>query len=61
MVNQFQQHSTFHKYWQLMRPHTLTAAIVPVLVGTAIAKIFQLGSEDHINMGLFIAMLLACL
>lgn len=61
MVNQFKQHSTFHKYWLLMRPHTLTAAIIPVLVGTALAKIFQLGSEDRINIGLFLAMLLACL
>lgn len=61
MVNQFKQHSAFHKYWLLMRPHTLTAAIIPVLVGTALAKIFQLGSEDRINIGLFLAMLLACL
>ena len=44
-----------------MRPHTLTAAVVPVLVGTATAKIFLLGSEDHLSLSLFLAMLLACL
>jgi 1,4-dihydroxy-2-naphthoate polyprenyltransferase len=43
-------------WWQLTRPHTLTAAFVPVLIGTALAM-------DHtkINMPLFLAMLLACL
>ena len=61
MASQSQQYSTVRKYWQLMRPHTLTAAIVPVLVGTATAKIFLLGSEDHIKISLLLAMLLACL
>ncbi|ERF48780.1 1,4-dihydroxy-2-naphthoate polyprenyltransferase [Staphylococcus arlettae] len=61
MASQYQQYSTVRKYWQLMRPHTLTAAIVPVLVGTATAKIFLLGSEDHIKISLLLAMLLACL
>ncbi|MBF0737310.1 1,4-dihydroxy-2-naphthoate polyprenyltransferase [Staphylococcus arlettae] len=61
MSSQYQQYSTVRKYWQLMRPHTLTAAIVPVLVGTATAKIFLLGSEDHIKISLLLAMLLACL
>ena len=40
MANQYQQYSTVRKYWHLMRPHTLTAAVVPVLVGTATAKLF---------------------
>ncbi len=35
MSNQYQQYSTVKKYWHLMRPHTLTASVVPVLVGTA--------------------------
>ncbi|TGJ54880.1 1,4-dihydroxy-2-naphthoate polyprenyltransferase, partial [Ligilactobacillus ruminis] len=61
MSDQYQQYSTFKKYWQLMRPHTLTAAVVPVLVGTAAAKIYLLGSEDHLKFSLFLAMLLACL
>ncbi|MGV3243607.1 1,4-dihydroxy-2-naphthoate polyprenyltransferase [Staphylococcus sp. 11261D007BR] len=61
MANQFKQHSAFHKYWLLMRPHTLTASVVPVLVGTATAKLFLLGSEDRLSLTLFIAMLLACL
>ncbi|MCS4486663.1 1,4-dihydroxy-2-naphthoate polyprenyltransferase [Staphylococcus americanisciuri] len=61
METQFQQHSSLRKYWLLMRPHTLTASVVPVLVGTATAKLFMLGSEDHLSLGRFIAMLLACL
>ncbi|MDU4859150.1 MAG: 1,4-dihydroxy-2-naphthoate polyprenyltransferase [Staphylococcus haemolyticus] len=61
MANQYQQYSTVRKYWHLMRPHTLTAAVVPVLVGTATAKLFLLGSQDNIKFMLFIAMLIACL
>ncbi|KRG08954.1 1,4-dihydroxy-2-naphthoate polyprenyltransferase [Staphylococcus sp. NAM3COL9] len=61
MASQYQQYSTVRKYWHLMRPHTLTAAVVPVLVGTATAKIFLLGSEDHLNLALLLAMLIACL
>jgi 1,4-dihydroxy-2-naphthoate octaprenyltransferase len=61
MASQYQQYSTVRKYWLLMRPHTLTAAVVPVLVGTASAKIFLLGSEDHLKLSLFLAMLIACL
>ena len=38
MSNQYQQYSTVKKYWHLMRPHTLTASVVPVLVGTAASK-----------------------
>ena len=49
MSNQYQQYSTVKKYWHLMRPHTLTASVVPVLVGTAASKIYFLGSEDHIK------------
>ena len=41
MANQYQQYSTtVRKYWHLMRPHTLTSAVVPVLVGIATAKLF---------------------
>lgn len=46
MSNQYQQYSTVKKYWHLMRPHTLTASVVPVLVGTAASKIYFLGSEE---------------
>ena len=59
--DRYQQYSTVRKYWHLMRPHTLTASIVPVLVGTATAKLFLLGSQDHIKFSLFLAMLIACL
>lgn len=61
MSKQYQEFSTVRKYWLLMRPHTLTAAVVPVLVGTATVKLFLLGSEDHLKFSLFLAMLLACL
>lgn len=43
-------------WWQLTRPHTLTAAFVPVLLGTALAL-----PLTSIHLGLFIAMLIACL
>lgn len=43
-------------WWQLTRPHTLTAAFVPVLIGTALALL-----DTDINILLFLAMLLASL
>ena len=43
-------------WWQLTRPHTLTAAFVPVLLGTALAV-----NKHHIHMPLFTAMLIASL
>lgn len=43
-------------WWQLTRPHTLTAGFVPVLIGTALAI------QDHkIDSMLFVAMMLASL
>ncbi|MCA0972832.1 1,4-dihydroxy-2-naphthoate polyprenyltransferase [Halobacillus litoralis] len=44
----------FQVWWRLLRPHTLTAAFVPVFVGTMLAAV-----EDSINFWLFAAMLLA--
>lgn len=46
----------FQVWWQLTRPHTLTAAFVPVLLGTALALKY-----GKIHLGLFFAMLLASL
>ncbi|MBS4208576.1 1,4-dihydroxy-2-naphthoate polyprenyltransferase [Bacillus sp. FJAT-50079] len=43
-------------WWQLTRPHTLTAAFVPVLLGTVIA-----GKYTSIHWLLFLAMLIASL
>jgi 1,4-dihydroxy-2-naphthoate octaprenyltransferase len=42
------------KWWRLLRPHTLTAAIMPVLIGTATAWV-----NFRINWPLFTAMLIA--
>lgn len=41
-------------WWQLTRPHTLTAAFVPVLLGTALAV-----KHTNIHYGMFFAMLIA--
>lgn len=46
----------FQVWWQLTRPHTLTASFVPVLLGTALAL-----KNGSIHFGLFFAMLLASL
>lgn len=46
----------FRVWWQLTRPHTLTAAFVPVLLGTALAL-----DKSTFHFGLFMAMLLASL
>ncbi|WP_338750840.1 1,4-dihydroxy-2-naphthoate polyprenyltransferase [Bacillus sp. FJAT-52991] len=43
-------------WWQLMRPHTLTAAFVPVFLGTALAVAYT-----SLRIDLFLAMLIACL
>lgn len=43
-------------WWQLTRPHTLTAAFVPVTLGTALAIY-----ETDLHIGLFLAMLIASL
>lgn len=43
-------------WWQLTRPHTLTAAFAPVLLGTALAI-----ENSGIHWGLFLAMLIASL
>jgi 1,4-dihydroxy-2-naphthoate polyprenyltransferase len=46
----------FQVWWQMTRPHTLTASFVPVLLGTALAL-----SHEKIHFGLFFAMLIASL
>ncbi|MDQ6600038.1 1,4-dihydroxy-2-naphthoate polyprenyltransferase [Bacillus salipaludis] len=46
----------FQVWWQMTRPHTLTASFVPVLLGTALSLKYE-----KIHVGLFIAMLIASL
>jgi len=46
----------FQVWWQMTRPHTLTAAFVPVLLGTALSL-----KHGNIHFGLFFAMLIASL
>lgn len=46
----------FKIWWQLTRPHTLTAAFVPVFLGTVLALDYT-----PLRMDLFFAMLIACL
>lgn len=41
-------------WWQLLRPHTLSAAFIPVTIGTVVAL-----NEGSIKLSLFIAMLVA--
>ncbi|AET69660.1 1,4-dihydroxy-2-naphthoate octaprenyltransferase [Desulfosporosinus orientis DSM 765] len=43
-------------WWELIRPHTLTAAFVPVLLGTVLANL-----EGKMNFSLFIVMMVASL
>jgi 1,4-dihydroxy-2-naphthoate octaprenyltransferase len=43
-------------WWRLLRPHTLTAAFIPVSIGTVLAV-----DEEPIHFPLFIAMLVASL
>ncbi|MFD1739168.1 1,4-dihydroxy-2-naphthoate polyprenyltransferase [Bacillus salitolerans] len=50
------EQSSWKVWWALTRPHTLTAAFVPVFIGTALALPYT-----NINSSLFIIMLLACL
>lgn len=45
---------SFRVWWMLLRPHTLTAAFVPVTIGTLLAVL-----EGSFHFGLFFAMMLA--
>ncbi|ANB62086.1 1,4-dihydroxy-2-naphthoate polyprenyltransferase [Anoxybacteroides amylolyticum] len=52
----FQSERDWRVWWRLTRPHTLTAAFVPVSIGTALAF-----HETNIRLSLFVAMLVASL
>ena len=45
----------FDFWWRLLRPHTLTASLVPVLVGS----MYAFSCTHRLHMGLFLAMLIA--
>lgn len=46
---------SFDFWWRLLRPHALTASLVPVLLGT----VYAYTVVEHIRWSLFLAMLLA--
>lgn len=48
--------SSWQTWWRLLRPHTLTAAFIPVFIGTMLAVI-----ENKFHLSLFVAMLVASL
>ncbi|MFD1361429.1 1,4-dihydroxy-2-naphthoate polyprenyltransferase [Lentibacillus salinarum] len=52
--NELNEKSGFQIWWRLLRPHTLTASVIPVFVGTMFAL-----TGHEINLLLFLAMLLA--
>lgn len=45
----------FDFWWRLLRPHTLTASLVPVLVGS----MYAFSCTRTLHFGLFLAMLIA--
>lgn len=47
----------FQVWWRLLRPHTLTASFIPVLIGTMYAYV----EEQTFHLGLFSAMMIAAL
>ncbi|EUJ29553.1 1,4-dihydroxy-2-naphthoate polyprenyltransferase [Listeria cornellensis] len=49
------RHSGFHKWWMLLRPHTLVASFVPVFLGTTVAM-----SYESFHFTRFLVMLLSC-
>lgn len=56
MTHSIQADSGWRVWWQLTRPHTLTASFAPVFLGTMIAI-----NYTDIHWGLFLAMLIASL
>ncbi|MBB5326235.1 1,4-dihydroxy-2-naphthoate octaprenyltransferase [Anoxybacillus tepidamans] len=52
----FKYNRDWRVWWRLTRPHTLTAAFIPVSIGTALAF-----HETNIHISLFVAMLVASL
>ncbi|MBC1796745.1 1,4-dihydroxy-2-naphthoate polyprenyltransferase [Listeria booriae] len=49
------RHSGFHKWWMLLRPHTLVASFVPVFLGTTVAM-----SYESFHFTRFFVMLISC-
>jgi 1,4-dihydroxy-2-naphthoate octaprenyltransferase len=55
-VSKIQPDKNWRIWWMLLRPHTLTAAFIPVTIGTVLAL-----PTGHINIWIFLAMLIASL
>jgi 1,4-dihydroxy-2-naphthoate polyprenyltransferase len=53
-VPSIDQDKGYRIWWKLLRPHTLSAAFIPVTIGTVLAL-----NEGSIKLSLFIAMLIA--
>ncbi|GGH86026.1 1,4-dihydroxy-2-naphthoate octaprenyltransferase [Pullulanibacillus pueri] len=53
-MSAIQKNKGWRVWWKLLRPHTLTASFIPVILGSAIALV-----ENHIHWILFLAMLVA--
>ena len=56
-ASQLSEKRTWKVWWELIRPHTLTAAFVPVLLGTVLSLL----AEERASIPLFAAMLIASL
>ncbi len=56
MIIDMRQEQTWRVWWTLLRPHTLTAGFIPVLIGSALAL-----DEGHFDFLIFAAMMLASL
>ncbi|MCA0986457.1 1,4-dihydroxy-2-naphthoate polyprenyltransferase [Guptibacillus algicola] len=54
LANDSPSKPTWQVWWRLLRPHTLTAAFVPVIIGTMLAI-----QDNPFHFGLFLAMMVA--
>ncbi|SER99648.1 1,4-dihydroxy-2-naphthoate prenyltransferase [Gracilibacillus ureilyticus] len=55
-ANHLNEKPGLHVWWRLLRPHTLTASFIPVIVGTMLASL-----DGEFNLLVFLAMLFAAM